>query len=118
MKDLTYLPRHTDSSGWKERHLNAVYEGLSDNSKVTLERAMVLMIKGWCLYAEAMKQQLDWNIGDDQVLGDEWFKIGEALRGLLNGDMGRLDGGTLDTIIADNLNEQGFDPDLGKRKRD
>jgi hypothetical protein len=36
---------------------------------------------------------------------------------LLNGDLGRLDGGTLDTIIADNLNEQGFDPDIGERKQ-
>jgi hypothetical protein len=30
--------------------------------------------------------------------------------------LGRLDGGSLDTIIFDNLKEQGFDPDLGERK--
>ena len=85
--------------------------------KPTHERAMILMLRGWLEYAEAQKSAFDSNIGDDYVLGDEWFKIGEALRGLLNGDLGRLDGGTLDTIIADNLNEQGFDPDLGERKQ-
>jgi hypothetical protein len=120
MKDQTYTPRHDDKTGWKSRHLTAVAEPLGSiygPEKPTHERAMVLMLRGWLEYAEAQKSAFDSNIGDDYVLGDEWFKIGEALRGLLNGDLGRLDGGTLDTIIADNLNEQGFDPDLGERKQ-
>ena len=82
-----------------------------------LERAYVLMLRGWLEYADAHRLTMGSKIGDDHVLGDEWFKIGEALRGLLNGDLGRLDGGTLDTIIADNLNEQGFDLDIGERRQ-
>jgi hypothetical protein len=39
--------------------------------------------------------------------------VAKALRGLLNGDLGRLDGGTLDTIIADNFWAKRFsDPTL------
>ena len=119
MKDQTYVPRYDDKTGWKSRHLTAIAEPfgtLYGPEKPTPERAIVLMLRGWLEYAEAHKSAFDSNIGDDSVLGDEWFKIGEALRGLLNGDLGRLDGGSLDTIIFDNLKEQGFDPDLGERK--
>lgn len=38
----------------------------------------------------------------------EW---GASLRKLLNGDLGRLDAGTLEHIIVHNLEEQGFNPD-------
>jgi hypothetical protein len=119
MKDQTYVPRHDDKTGWKSRHLTAMAEPLGTlygPENPTHERAMVLMLRGWIEYAQAHKAAFDSDIGEDYVLGDEWFKIGEALRGLLNGDLGRLDGGTLDSIIADNLDQQGFDPDLGKRK--
>ena len=123
MKDHTYLPRHDDKTGWKQRHLMAMAEplGTLQGNQVAgvhaLERAYVLMLRGWLEYADAHRSATGSKIGDDHVLGDEWFKIGEALRGLLNGDLGRLDGGTLDTIIADNLNEQDFDPDIGERKQ-
>lgn len=51
------------------------------------------------------------------VLGDHWADIGYALLGLLNGDCGALDCGTLDSIIRDNLQEAGFNPDTQKRER-
>lgn len=119
MKDQTYVPRYDDKTGWKSRHLTAIAEPLGTlygPEKPTHERAMVLMLRGWIEYAEAHRSAFGSDIGADYVLGDEWFKIGESLRGLLNGDLGRLDGGTLDSIIADNLDQQGFDADLGKRK--
>jgi hypothetical protein len=75
------------------------------------------MLRGWLEYAEAHTNNFASNMGGDHVLGDEWFKIGEALRRLLNGELGRLDADTLDTIIADNLDEQGFDAEMGERKR-
>ena len=47
-------------------------------------------------------------IGEDGVLGEYWAEWGKALRGLLNGDCGRLDCGSLDTVLVDNLLEQKF----------
>ena len=51
-------------------------------------------------------------IGSDGVLGVAWAKMGRQLRNLLCGDLGRLDGGTLDGIILSafaqaGLNEEG-----------
>jgi hypothetical protein len=40
-------------------------------------------------------------IGDDGVLGKEWEHIARAVIGLLNGDCGRLDCGTIDAAIRD-----------------
>ncbi len=48
---------------------------------------------------------------DDGVLGDEWAKIGGALRGLLNGETGRFDCGTLDRLFCETLRSEGLDPD-------
>ena len=42
---------------------------------------------------------------------EEWARIGAGLRGLLNGALGRLDAGTLDSLIADTLRAEDFDPD-------
>jgi len=121
MKDHTYTPNVPDSNGWKRRHLEAMAEPcgtLRPDKAASHESAMVLMVRGWCEYAQSHKDQFGSEIGDDRVLGDEWMAIGQAMLGLLNGDLGRLDGGTLDAIIRDNLNEQGFDPDIGERKRE
>ena len=51
-------------------------------------------------------------IGSDGILGVAWAKMGRQLRNLLCGDLGRLDGGTLDGIILSafaqaGLNEEG-----------
>jgi hypothetical protein len=50
------------------------------------------------------------SVGEDHFLGKSWARQGFALRELLNGETGRLDCGTLDAILCDNLSEQGFDP--------
>jgi len=131
MKDHTYTPNMPDDNGWKRRHLEAMAEPCGTlqagvfpagndkyTSRLSGERGLVLMLRGWLEYAEAHRYTYESQIGDDRVLGDEWMAIGQAMLGLLNGDLGRLDGGTLDAIIRDNLNEQGFDPEIGERKRD
>ena len=113
MKTLyNYIPDCPGNMGdWKGRHLDAVFH------PSLVEHPLVQMIKGWTDYSEIHKVRFGSEIGEDCVLGDEWFAIGMAMLGLLNGDLGRLDGGTLDTIIRDNLTEQGFDCDLGERRK-
>jgi len=65
----------------------------------------------WLMYADSHQERFESTIGDDQFLGPEWAKIGAALRELLNGELGRLDGGTLDGVLYDTLKAEGFDPD-------
>jgi hypothetical protein len=97
---------------WKERHLNAVRHPF-----VEKELPFLQMLQGWLDYAKSHEARFDSKIGDDYVLGDAWCAIGVALNDLLNGDLGtRLDCGTLNTIINDNLTEQGWDVDAGERK--
>ena len=113
MKTLQYISDcPSNMGGWKERHLKAVA-----NPRHIAEGPLLYMIQGWIDYAASHKSRFGSEVGEDYVLGDEWFAIGMALLGLLNGDLGRLDGGTLDTIIRDNLIEQGYDCDLGERRK-
>jgi hypothetical protein len=79
--------------GWQDRHDAAI------DAPKGFEVPIVAMLKGWALYAERHKAEYDSLIGDDGVLGSEWAEIGKALLGLLNGQLGRLDGGTLDGYI-------------------
>jgi hypothetical protein len=99
-------PKHSNLTDWEKRHLHAVVSPLEG-----FEQALVELFSGWLRYSQAVAHRYDGRIGDDGVLGPEWGAIGAALRGLLNGETGRLDCGTLDALLADTLREQGFDPD-------
>lgn len=117
MKDLSYIPSHPDTGGWRLRHQTAVIEAEKHRPYTTHERVIVQAIGAWCDYAKAHAELYEAPIGEDYVLGLCWARWGFALRDLLNGNCGRLDCGTLDTIIHDNLKEQGFDPDMGAPRR-
>jgi len=94
---------------WRNRHKAALT--LARGS----ERGVLSLFKGWLLYADQHKQRFESKVGDDYVLGPQWVKIGLALRELLNGELGRLDSGTLDAGILDTLSAEGFDEN-GTRK--
>lgn len=102
MKDIYWVPSTPDDTGWKTRHQRAIFDPKE------FEQPIITMLHGWLIYAERHQKQYESPIGDDGVLGVEWAHIGRGILGLLNGDCGRLDCGTLDTIIRDNLAEQGF----------
>lgn len=96
-------PRY--GQNWRGQHNAALNYPRED------EKAIVHFINAWLEYAVAHERMFDSHIGDDGFLGPYWAKIGAGLRGLLNGSLGRLDGGTLDKAIAEALTEVGFDPD-------
>ena len=75
------------------------------------EVGVVSLLRGWLQYADTHKARYDSGIGEDYVLGEDWRKMGFCLIGLLNGELGRLDGGSLDSLIRDTLKAEGFDPD-------
>lgn len=71
---------------------------------------IVGMIKAWAKYADEHEKQYGQPIGKDYFLGQRyWKEMGEALRGLLNGDLGQLDGGILDGLILDIMDNVGID---------
>lgn len=82
-----------NTNGWQDRHNTAMLNPQG------AETPIVTMIGGWILYARRHLAQYQSTIGEDGVLGPEWEAIGDALRGLLNGELGRLDAGTLDHRI-------------------
>ena len=91
---------------WRTRHTKAFVF-----PKRGLEASMVSMLQSWESHAVSHRERYDSAIGDDYVLGPEWGRIGRALLGLLNGELGRLDGGTLDGWIRNRLTEHGIDGD-------
>lgn len=111
MKDLSYLPGHPDTTGWKVRHQHATRPARTAVPIRTAEQSITFGLQAWVSYAVAHHARFQSKIGDDYVLGPAWAAWGAAIRTLLNGETGNLDCGTLDTIIRDNLREQGFDPD-------
>jgi hypothetical protein len=94
---------------WGFRHNTAVDHALDSRCVVrNFETSLVHMLTAWAVYAESHKIRYESPIGEDFVLGTEWRQIGLSLRGLLNGETGRLDCGTLDSFILDTLKENGF----------
>ncbi len=91
-----------NTGGWQDRHDTAIHF-----PSALKERAMVNMLTGWAEYAQEHQRRYDSVVGDDGGLGPEWEAIGDALRGLLNGETGRLDCGTLDGFILDTMKENG-----------
>lgn len=103
---LYWLPEaaRADQNGWSNRHTQAVRIPQSP-----FERALVSLLGGWLLYADAHRNAYATEIQDDALLGKSWARIGEGLRGLLDGELGRLDVGTLDAILGNTLDNEGAD---------
>ncbi len=93
-----------DPTGWKDRHGDAV-----QYPRTPHERALVNMLRGWQQYASASEASLEWRIGDDCVLGPEWLAIGKAIKGLLDGEIGQLDGGTVWSYLHETAIRAGFE---------
>ena len=105
-KPIDWTPDHPNTSGWKDRHLAAIRGAQNDH-----EIAIVRMLQGWLWYAEKHENRFGSGIGDDSALGPSWAAMGGAIRALLNGETGRIDCGTIDSIVADTLEAEGFDAD-------
>ncbi len=73
--------------------------------------ALRSIIGGWAGYAIAYKAKCGSFVGEDGVFGPEWQAIGHALLGLLNGELGGWDGGSLDANIRDCLKANGCEPE-------
>lgn len=75
------------------------------------EHAVLGLFLSLAEYADAHQAAYGSPVGEDLVLGDDVEEIGHALLGLLNGDCGRLDCGTLDRAIRALLTDVGLKPE-------
>lgn len=65
------------------------------------ERALVAIVKALAEYADAHRQRYGGTIKSDYIIGECWYALGSSVIGLLDGETGRLDCGTLDGFIRD-----------------
>ena len=104
---IDWTCKSPDTAGWKSRHIAAIRA-----PRLGFERAIVRGIRSWLEYAQAHKRRYESGIGKDGHLGEIWAAQGRALHDLLDGETGRLDCGTLSTIIHRALRAEGFGEDV------
>ena len=96
---------------WADRHLEAF-----ETPRAGFESALVHLVKGLREYAQAHLDAYDSPIGEDYVIGDEWENIAHGIHGLLTGEHGRLDGGSLSLAIMQELKAAGLPEEKGGDK--
>lgn len=98
------LYRRQDNA-WVKRHVAAW------NTPEGFESALKGMIVGFDEYGHSMRSKLGTPPGEDMFLGPAFKQIAEAVLILLNGDLGRFDGGTLDSLVRAICTENGVELD-------
>lgn len=84
-------------------------ETLTSCSEIAIrETVKFSLVYNWIMYADQHKARFGSMIGSDYVLGESWLQVGLSLRTMLNGELNGLDAGTIDAIIHDCLNANGF----------
>ena len=99
---ITAVIKSPNTGNWQGRHADAIM------NPGTHEAGIVNLLRGWLQYADRHSIRYESGIGEDFVLGDDWKNIGQSLLGLLNGELGRLDGGSMDSLIRNTLKAEGF----------
>ena len=100
--------------GWAQRHVRCFTEpqAITDvRPKIIMQRTVVGLIMDLVAYADTHEALYESKIGDDGLLGDHWAQMVVNLRGLLNGETGALDCGTVDWLLLKMLAAEGFDED-------
>lgn len=106
-------------NGWGARHVRVVSNFLvrGPGSPLGLvapsgyEGAILTMLYGLAQYADAVRASGNDPVGHDHVLGEYWKDSLHAVGGLLDGDTGRLDAGTVSATIGALAAREGFNPD-------
>ena len=98
----------TDGTAFKENKWGARHVSAWMNPRGQ-ERAIVGLFRSAADYADTHKERFETPIGEDYFLGAEGFlPLIKSIRVFLNGELGRLDGGTLDALLFAMLKEAGF----------
>lgn len=115
IRDMLFRTSHSKEH-WALAHY-AAWQGIPDGTqrnglrRVHREQAIRQAITGWANLGVTHALMYDSPIGDDGVLGEAFADMGRALRTMLNGETGRFDCGTLDSLILDIAQSCGVDLD-------
>jgi hypothetical protein len=96
-----------DPSGYIARHLKAW-----KTPSPGFEAAIVAAITALRGYATMHELAYNAKLANDGVLGDAWLDALRGVRGLLNGQLGRLDAGFLDAALCGLHRAAGFEGEL------
>lgn len=97
-RDILYAAGSDDqNSEWRRKHNKQA--AWTERNWIGSGPSIGKMIGGWAYYAEAHQSRYESPIREDGVLGIYWEDIGKGLLGLLNGDIGGFDAGSLDHNI-------------------
>jgi hypothetical protein len=69
------------------------------------------MVRSLAKYADDYAERYESTLGSDYVLGKAWLEMAKGTLTLLNGELGGLDGGTMDSLIRDMMRAAGFTED-------
>ena len=105
------LEKHVGTSYWGARHA-AVLSGANSRDKGA---SVAEMVRGLSAYVE-MQADNGWKIAEDYVLGQFVLDIALALKGLLDGEIGGLDGGETWRLLDTILRNAGFENGLETEK--
>jgi len=90
---------------WAERHLAAW------RNPEGFEVALKNLILGLNQYGRSMRVEFATLAREDNFLGPAFLEIARSILVLLNGELGRFDGGSLDALVRAIAAENGFELD-------
>lgn len=92
-------------ANWQQRHVSAL------KSPKGFEAPILSLIEGLQDYRVEYEARYESKIGDDYVLGTSYLRLARTIIELLNGEIGRLDGGSIQRLIRQTLDAAGFSED-------
>ena len=102
--------RKADVTGWARGHFTAALF-----PSTPYEIAIVALCDGIKMYVDAYAQTNNPEDSEMDYLTGDWVgNVIEGVRGMLNGDLGRLDGGTVDAWLLYVAEEIGYDCDASE----
>jgi hypothetical protein len=96
---------------WAVRHNEAI------DRPSGFEVPIVQMLNAWETYGVEHKKRQNSLIGEESVLGRWWSSVGSSILGLLHGERGNLDLGTLDAFITETMRKNGVPVDVDGEQR-
>jgi hypothetical protein len=90
---------------WVQAHEMAWTSATPNNP----EAAVVRLVEALAIYADAHAARFESSMGDDGFLGPAWLDILKGTRTLLNGETGRLDCGTVDSMLVRMAQAAGYE---------
>lgn len=91
------------SDPWARRHTNEMMFGVDG-----FGANIAAQVKAWAKYADLHYARYESLIGDDGYIGEHWEDQAKSILGLLNGETGGLDCGTIDSLIRAIAREHGL----------